>query len=136
MDNSEPIFKAAVDEWALLPRPLLQHDIRSTLFPSEHAQESSEREVQRTAPIQPCIFTIGHALAQLWISRGVMPGLLIGHGSGEYVAAALATSFKLEHAQQLLASRARYIQGLPSAEMLAAFTEDAAMIPANEPQIP
>ena len=138
--DSEEIFKAAVDECALLLRPLLQHDIRSTLYPSEHERESSKREFNNTGFIQACVFTSEYALAQLWISWGVKPGLLIGHGSGEYVAAVLTGSFKLEHALQLLANRTRLIQELPNGAMLepilAAFIEDAAMIPANEPQIP
>ncbi len=138
--DSESVFKTAVDECALLLRPLLQHDIRATLYPSEHEWESSKSEFGKTELIQACVFTIEYALAQLWISWGIKPQLLIGRGSGEYVAAVVTGSFKLEHALQLLINRTRRIQeisnGVMSEPILAAFIEDAAMIPVDEPRIP
>ncbi|MES2439180.1 MAG: amino acid adenylation domain-containing protein [Verrucomicrobiota bacterium] len=117
--DSEPSFKAAVDECALLLLPLIRHDVRSTLFPAEHEREAAERDIHRTALTQPCIFVIEYALAKLWMSWGVRPALLIGHSIGEYVAAVLAGTFKLENALQLLATRARLMQDLPSGGMLA-----------------
>ncbi|RYD19293.1 MAG: acyltransferase domain-containing protein, partial [Verrucomicrobiaceae bacterium] len=117
--DSEPTFKAAVDECAMLLRPLIQHDVRATLFPSPNEVEAAERDINRTALTQPCIFVIEYALAKLWISWGIQPALLIGHSIGEYVAAVLAGTFKLENALQLLATRARLMQELPSGGMLA-----------------
>lgn len=117
--DSEPIFRAAIDECATLLRPHLQHDIRGTLFPSEGEREMAARDLHRTALTQPCIFATEYALAKLWASWGVKPALVIGHSIGEYVAAVIAETFKLEHALQLLASRARLMQELPSGDMLA-----------------
>ncbi|MEO8615082.1 MAG: amino acid adenylation domain-containing protein [Luteolibacter sp.] len=117
--DSEPTFRDAVDECATLLRPLLAHDVRSTLYPSEHEREAAERDINRTALTQPCIFVVEYALAKLWISWGIEPSLLIGHSVGEYVAAVLAGTFKLENALQLLATRARLMQDLPSGAMLA-----------------
>ncbi|RYD37394.1 MAG: acyltransferase domain-containing protein, partial [Verrucomicrobiaceae bacterium] len=117
--DSEPAFKEAVDECATLLRPLIQHDVRITLFPSPHEVEAAERDINRTALTQPCIFVIEYALAKLWMSWGIQPALLIGHSIGEYVAAVLAGTFKLENALQLLATRARLMQKLPSGGMLA-----------------
>ncbi len=117
--DSEPAFRAAVDECATLLRPLLHHDVRSTLFPSDHEYEAARRDINRTALTQPCIFVVEYALAKLWIAWGIKPALLIGHSIGEYVAAVLAGTFKLEHALQLLASRARLMQELPAGGMLA-----------------
>jgi len=117
--ESEPVFRAAVDECALLLRPLIQHDIRTTLHPSDDQKEAAERDIHRTALTQPCIFVVEYSLAKLWMSRGVQPSLLIGHSIGEYVAAVLAGTFTLEHALQLLATRARLMQELPEGGMLA-----------------
>ena len=117
--DSEPAFRAAVDECAVLLRPLIHHDIRSTLYPSAQEREAAERDIHRTALTQPCIFVVEYALAKLWISWGIQPALLIGHSIGEYVAAVLAGTFKLEHALQLLATRARLMQDLPGGGMLA-----------------
>jgi amino acid adenylation domain-containing protein len=117
--DSEPAFRAAVDECAILLRPLLSHDVRSTLFPSDHERGTAENDIHRTALTQPCIFVVEYALAKLWMSWGIQPSLLIGHSIGEYVAAVLAGTFKLEHALQLLATRARLMQNLPPGGMLA-----------------
>jgi len=117
--DSEPAFRDAVDECAMLLRPLISHDIRSTIYPSDAEREAAESDINRTALTQPCIFVVEYALAKLWISWGIQPSLLIGHSIGEYVAAVLAGTFKLENALQLLATRAKLMQDLPSGGMLA-----------------
>ena len=80
----------------------------------KHERESAAHEINRTALTQPCIFVVEYALAKLWMSWGIQPSLLIGHSIGEYVAAVLAGTFKLENALQLLATRARLMQDLPA----------------------
>ena len=117
--DSEPAFRAAVDECAELLVPLLRHDVRATLYPSEHEREAAGHDIHRTALTQPCIFVVEYALAKLWMSWGIQPSLLIGHSIGEYVAAVFAGTFKLENALQLLATRARLMQDLPAGGMLA-----------------
>ncbi len=117
--ETEDVFRLAMDECAELLRPLIQHDIRATLYPSEAARETAESEIHRTSLTQPCIFAVEYSLAKLWISRGIEPSLMIGHSIGEYVAAVLAGTFKLAHALQLLATRARLMQELPAGSMLA-----------------
>jgi len=117
--DREPVFRNAVDECATLLRPMLLHDIRTTLYPTELEMDEADRDIHRPVFTQPCIFTIECALARLRISRGVLPSLLIGHGIGEYVAAVIAGTFKLESAINLLANRAKLMQELPAGGMLA-----------------
>lgn len=117
--DTEPVFRSAVDACAHFLRPLLKHDLRSTLFPSEDERDHAERDIHRPLFTQPCVFTISYAFACLWMSRGIQPALLIGHGFGEYAAAVIARSFTLENALTLLASRARRIHELPAGGMLA-----------------
>ena len=141
--DSEPAFRAAVDECATLLLPLLNHDIRATLYPTEAGRETAALDINRTALTQPCIFVVEYALAKLWMSWGIQPSLLIGHSIGEYVAAVLAGTFTLENALQLLATRARLMQDLPSGGMLAIRAGAAALtLPAgidlaavNSPQL-
>ena len=117
--DTESEFRNAVDDCATLLLPLLQHDVRSTLYPNDQHLEAAERDINRTALTQPCIFVVEYALAKLWMSWGVQPSLLIGHSIGEYVAAVIAGTFKLENALHLLANRARLMQDLPGGAMLA-----------------
>ncbi|MFT3990481.1 MAG: amino acid adenylation domain-containing protein [Luteolibacter sp.] len=117
--HSEPAFKAALDECADLLLPLIQHDIRATLYPTPGQRETAGRDIHRTSLTQPCIFAIEYSLAKLWISWGIRPDLLIGHSIGEYVAAVLAETFTLPDALRLLATRARMMQELPGGAMLA-----------------
>ncbi len=120
--DTEPVFRAAVDACAIFLQPLLKHDLRSTLFPSQAEHDAAERDIHRPLFTQPCVFTIGYAFARFWMFRGVKPALLIGHGIGEYVAAVIAGSFTLENALTLLACRARLMHDLPAGGMLAIHT--------------
>lgn len=114
--DSEPAYRAAVDECAALLHPHLHVDLRDTLLSLD---PEAETRLHQTWLTQPCIFVTEYALAKLWISWGVQPALLIGHSIGEYVAAVIAGTFTLPDALALLAVRARLMQDLPSGAMLA-----------------
>jgi amino acid adenylation domain-containing protein len=117
--DAEPVFRNAVDECAVLLRPLIHHDIRSTLYPSEHERDDARTDIHRSTRGAACILVVSYALARLWISRGIRPAMVIGHGIGEYTAAVVAGVFKLENALQLLANRSSLIDSLPEGGMLA-----------------
>jgi amino acid adenylation domain-containing protein len=123
--DSEPLFKATVDECAALLYPHLQLDLREVLYP-----QGDDQRIHQTWLTQPCIFVIEYSLARLWISWGVQPALLIGHSIGEYVAAVIAGTFTLSEALGLLAVRGRLMQDLPSGDML------AVRLPASELVLP
>ncbi|MEV4414360.1 beta-ketoacyl synthase N-terminal-like domain-containing protein [Catellatospora sp. NPDC049609] len=59
-------------------------------------------------------FSTGYATARLWRSWGVRPATMIGHGTGEYVAAVLAGVFDLPAALRLVALHARLVRELPA----------------------
>lgn len=117
--ETEEVFRHAVDECANWFRPLLQHDLRKTLYPNDAERNDAERDIHQTRFTQPCIFTVEYALAKLWMSLGVTPSMVIGHSIGEYVAAVIAGTFTLEHATRLLSIRAGMMQDLPGGSMLA-----------------
>jgi microcystin synthetase protein McyG len=70
------------------------------------------------------LFALQFALGQLWKSWGIEPAALLGHGLGEYAAAALAGAMTPEAALELISLRRRLIDSMPAdGAMLAALGE-------------
>ena len=105
--NSQPVFQKALDRCAKI---LLQHDI--PLLDILYGEKSDR--IHQTNYTQPVLFSFEYALAQLWISWGIQPSLLIGHSLGEYVAACLARVMSLKDSIKLVTARGRLMQALPS----------------------
>lgn len=114
----EPLFREYVDRCSELLKPHIQMDLRSLLYPA-HASSADETRLEQTELAQPAIFVISYTLAQLWMSWGVQPTMMIGHSVGEYVAACLAGTMTLEDALKLVATRGRLVQTMPAGSMLA-----------------
>ncbi len=119
--DSAPVFRAALDKCdaalkELLPQPLLE-----VLFATGEDAEL----IHQTQYSQPALFAIEYALAQLWLSWGIKPHVVMGHSVGEYVAAVLAGVFSLEDGLKLIAWRAKLMQALPTGgAMVALFTDE------------
>ncbi len=117
--SSEPVVSTAIDQCARLLKPALGADLRRLLFPGQRRRKDAAEALKDTKFTQPALFTIGYALARLWMSWGIQPAALIGHSVGEYVAAALAGVLTLEDALALIARRGQLISALPRGSMLA-----------------
>lgn len=117
--QTEPLFKRIVDECTDILQPLLNIDLRNIIFPPETTSKEQRERLNQTGLAQPALFTIEYALAQLWISRGVKPDVMVGHSVGEYVAACCAGVFTLKDALTVLAKRAQLMQSMPSGSMRA-----------------
>ncbi len=132
--EAEPVFRTEVDRCCDLLEPLLVGDLRSLLFPSEAPEESSPEEspadrLARTAFTQPALFVVEYALARLWMSWGIVPGAMLGHSVGEYVAACLAGVFELPAALALVTARGRLMQSLPAGAMLSVELSESEILP-------
>ena len=120
---SEPVFRAALDECADALRNELGFDLRERVFSDDPAALLS------TATMQPATFAIEFALAQLWISRGIVPAAMVGHSVGEFVAATLAGVFALADALRLVARRGALMQAQPVGAMLSVRLALDALLP-------
>ncbi|MES2945163.1 MAG: type I polyketide synthase [Pseudomonadota bacterium] len=70
----------------------------------------ADTDFSRTDILQPVLFAIEYAVAELWRSWGVMPAAVIGHSLGEIAAACFAGAMELEAALQFVAERSRLMQ--------------------------
>ena len=114
----EPIFRAQVDRCAELLRPHLGLDLRAVIYPAAAGPAEAAAALRQTALTQPALFVIEYALARLLMAWGIQPAAMIGHSSGEYVAACLAGVFSLEDALALVAERGRLMQQMRPGAML------------------
>ena len=130
--ETEPAFRESVDGSCEVLRPLLGLDLRQAMF---EGTEEAGRRLEQTALAQPALFVIEHALAKLWMDRGVRPRAMLGHSLGEYVAACLAGVFSLEDALALVAERGRLMQSLPAGAMLAVPLPEAEILPLLGPEL-
>ena len=150
--ETEPTFRACVDECSEILKPLLGVDLRDVLYPkdvlatermnnlrgldlrsmlkrdAEPPDEATSR-LNQTCFAHPAIFVIEYALARLWIEWGLRPQAMIGHSIGEYVAACLAGVWSLEDALTLVAQRARMIQEMEGGAMLAVQLAEEEILP-------
>lgn len=125
--EEEPIFRKYLDYCADCLRPILNLDLRAVLYPQKSKSAESDDWLRQTQLAQPAIFAVDYALAKLWMHWGVVPGALLGHSLGEYVAACLAGVFSLEDALALVADRGRLMQSAPQGAMLSVPLEPQAV---------
>ena len=90
--ETQPAFREAMDRCdAQLDGQLLP-----LLWPDQ-----SNGDTTRAPMVQ---FALDYGLAQIWLSWGIEPDAVMGHGMGEYVAACVAGVFSLAEALRLVAS--------------------------------
>jgi acyl transferase domain-containing protein/acyl carrier protein len=111
-----PVFRRWIDECDRLFAPLLDRSVKAMIL----GEAEDALELQQTRYTQPALFTLEYALAQLWLSFGVRPNVLIGHSIGEVAAAAVAGLFDLPDAVALVAARGRLMQSVTAPGGMAA----------------
>lgn len=103
----------------------------STATPERPAQAVHERpSIDNTTYTQPALFALEYALAQLWITWGVQPAVLMGHSVGELVAACVAGVFSLADGLKLIAARGRLMGALPQTGAMVSLMTDEARVQA------
>jgi acyl transferase domain-containing protein len=117
--ESEQVFREAIDRCSEMARPHLGGDLREALFPPDPRSDAAQSRIAQAELSQPCMFAVEHALAKLWMSWGVRPAAMLGHSSGEYVAAVIAGAISLEDGLGLVIERGRLIQSAPEGGMTA-----------------
>jgi acyl transferase domain-containing protein len=104
----EPRFKTAIDRCAALMDTELGAALLDVLFGPDSAEFLSN-----TRYVQPALFAIEYALADLLHHWGIDPDYVIGHSVGEIVAACVAGVLDLEGAARFVMARGRLMGELP-----------------------
>ncbi|WP_133136087.1 type I polyketide synthase [Legionella rowbothamii] len=118
--NTHPLFKQEIDHCSQLLGDYLPEPLTKVMFDPEQASL-----LNQTQYTQPALFVLQYALAQLWMSWGIVPTAVIGHSVGEYVAATVAGVMSLTDGLKLIAARAQLMQAQQEGSMLSVNADEA-----------
>lgn len=118
--ETQPVFRAALERCEAILRAHLDRPLLSVLFPPP----GDEALLDQTNYTQPATFALQYALAELWRSWGIAPGLIMGHSVGEIVAATVAGMMSLEDGLMIVSERGRLMHGLPHNGLMASILAD------------
>jgi len=121
--ETQAIYRTVIDQCDEILRPVLDKSLLDILYPDA----SDESLINQTIYLQPVLFSLEYALAQLWLSWGIQPDYVLGHSIGEYVAACIAGVFSLADGLKLIAERGRLMQSTESGDMVALSLDQAAV---------
>jgi acyl transferase domain-containing protein/NAD(P)-dependent dehydrogenase (short-subunit alcohol dehydrogenase family)/acyl carrier protein len=115
---TEPLYRDIIDRCREVLSTHLGRDLREFLFPAK--VDASVRSALAAPSIGlPALFATEYALAELLMSWGLRPAVMIGHSLGEYVAACISGVFGFADALKLVAIRGKLFEQLPAGAMAA-----------------
>ncbi|MFD8687715.1 SDR family NAD(P)-dependent oxidoreductase [Streptomyces sp. NPDC059651] len=116
LHDAYPVFREHLDACDRLFEARIGRSVKALVLGDAEDPEA----IDQTCFTQPALFALEYATAQLWLSWGVRPSVLIGHSIGEVVAATVAGLFSLEDAVRLVSARARLMQSVTAAGAMVA----------------
>lgn len=116
--DEHPVFREHIDHGMSRFEEKTGREIRSVLFPDESGKAAVAEALQDPGIQLPIIFIVEYALAQLWISQGVKPDLMIGHSMGENTAACIAGVLSFDDGLELLIARGELMERAAEGAML------------------
>ena len=121
--SCEPRFRAVVDRCDRFLRAELDLPLTEILYPAPGAGG----RLHRIDCTQAAMLAFEVALAELWMSWGIQPDLVMGHSTGEYAAACVAGVMSLEDGLRLSVERGRLFERRvsPDGRMVTALAPEA-----------
>lgn len=114
--EKETKFREQVDAGFSHLRKITATDFADILYPVL----PTDMRINDMQYTQPILFIFEYAMAHLLIAYGVSPTYMIGHSTGEYVAACLSGVFSYEDALKLVVKRASLMYNQPPGAMVSA----------------
>ncbi|MFF3599512.1 SDR family NAD(P)-dependent oxidoreductase [Kitasatospora indigofera] len=102
--GSEPVFREVIDACGEALAPYTDWSLVEVLV--------GGAPLERVDVVQPALFAVMVALAELWRAYGVEPDAVVGHSQGEIAAAYVAGALSLEDAAKVVALRSRALVAL------------------------
>ncbi|MCP4655644.1 MAG: type I polyketide synthase, partial [bacterium] len=100
----EPVFREAIERCEEAMRPFVKWSLTGQLEADEPLDEVDV--------IQPMIFAMQVALAELWRSWGVEPAAVVGQSLGEVAASHVAGALGLEDAARVICRRSQLVKAV------------------------
>ncbi|GGX48642.1 hypothetical protein GCM10007385_15830 [Tateyamaria omphalii] len=116
--ETEPVFADWMDQGLDILDGKIDYDIRGLWLAEGPAAIDAEEKLKTPSIQLPLIMITEYALAQLWMSWGVMPTALIGHSMGENTAACLSGVMSFEDCIGLVHLRGTLFDRVPPGGML------------------
>ena len=111
----EPIFREALERCDMAMRKHTDWSLLEELVADEAQSRMEEIDV-----VQPALFAIQVALADLWRSWGIEPDVMVGHSMGEIAAAHVAGALTLEDAVSVICRRSQLLKRVSGQGSMAA----------------
>jgi acyl transferase domain-containing protein len=105
--DSSPVFARRVQECADALAPYVDWSLTDVLRGAPGAPALDRDDV-----VQPALFAVMVALAEVWQAHGVRPAAVVGHSQGEIAAACVAGALSLPDAARIAALRSQLLLGL------------------------
>ncbi|MEV5506807.1 SDR family NAD(P)-dependent oxidoreductase, partial [Streptomyces orinoci] len=105
--DSSPVFADRIRECADALAPYVDWSLTEVLRGAPGAPRLDRDDV-----VQPALFAVMVALAEVWRSHGVRPSAVVGHSQGEIAAACVAGALSLPDAARIAALRSQALLGL------------------------
>lgn len=116
--ETEPVFQDWMDRGLDILQSKVDYDVRSLWLADGMSVEDAEGALKQPSLQLPLIMIVEYALAQLWMSWGVKPAVLVGHSMGENTAACLAGVMSFEDCIGLVLLRGQLFDTIPAGGML------------------
>ncbi|WP_420710961.1 type I polyketide synthase, partial [Streptomyces sp. NRRL S-118] len=122
--DSSPVFAARMAECERLLGDMVDWSLRDVL--------GDEAALERMDVVQPALFSVMMALAEVWRSVGLVPDAVVGHSQGEAAAACAAGIISLADGLRLATLRSRAINaGISGRGMMVSLAMPAEEIAAH-----
>ncbi|MEU4230026.1 type I polyketide synthase [Nonomuraea sp. NPDC026600] len=102
--DSSPVFAARIAECAQALAPYVDFSLEDVL--------RGKGDLERVDVVQPALWSMMVALAELWRAYGVRPAAVVGHSQGEIAAACVAGALSLADGARVVALRSRALRAL------------------------